>query len=208
MHTLSSRKYALTVRAVLLCVACDIPAARKVCGHAAIVGCSRCLKKFPGRDCSGFVRSDWPKRDITKHREIAKRIRRCNTQTAVDELQKEHGLKYSVLLELEYFNPIRFCIIDPMHNLYLGTAKHILKNIWLDDSSRIITASMFETIQTSVLVPSDIGRVPKKITSSFGTSSFGGFTADQWTTVYSLFALRDLLITISVGKLLYLPVVI
>lgn len=119
MHTLSSRKS--------LCVACDIPAARKVCGfkgHAAIVGCSRCLKKFPG-----FVRSDWPKRDITKHREIAKRIRRCNTNC---ELQKEHGLKYSVLLELEYFNPIRFCIIDPMHNLYLGTAKHILKNIWLD----------------------------------------------------------------------------
>lgn len=33
------------VKAALLCVSCDIPAARKVCGflgHAARLGCSKC----------------------------------------------------------------------------------------------------------------------------------------------------------------------
>ena len=43
----------------------------------------------------------------------------------------------------------------------------------------------------SVAVPSTIGRIPKKI-----ATSFGGFTAEQWmnwTLVYSLYALRGLI---------------
>ena len=34
----------------LLCVACDIPAGRKICGflgHSVRLGCARCLKEFP-----------------------------------------------------------------------------------------------------------------------------------------------------------------
>ena len=49
---------------LLLSVACDLAAARKVCGFlscAAEHGCSRCLKEFPGKlgmmDYSGFDRS-------------------------------------------------------------------------------------------------------------------------------------------------------
>ena len=54
------------VRAALLCVACDIPAARKVegfLGHSANCGCSKCMKRFPGtvgnKDYSGFNRTLW-----------------------------------------------------------------------------------------------------------------------------------------------------
>ena len=56
----------ILVRAALTCVACDIPAARKVCGflgHNALLGCSKCLKQFPTEsfgqkpDFSGFDRS-------------------------------------------------------------------------------------------------------------------------------------------------------
>ena len=39
------------VRCALLCVGCDLPAGRKVCGflsHAAGKGCSKCNKVFPG----------------------------------------------------------------------------------------------------------------------------------------------------------------
>ena len=52
------------IRCALLCVACDLPAGRKLCGflgHAAKLGCSRCLKQFRGSvgsvDYSGFDRS-------------------------------------------------------------------------------------------------------------------------------------------------------
>lgn len=39
----------VSVKLVLSCVACDIPASRKVCGflgHSAALGCSKCLKRF------------------------------------------------------------------------------------------------------------------------------------------------------------------
>jgi hypothetical protein len=39
-------------------------------------------------------------------------------------LERDFGTRYSVLLELVYFDPIRMTALDPMHNLFLGTAKH------------------------------------------------------------------------------------
>lgn len=49
LFTAESPKFRLQFRLALMCVACDIPAARKVCGflgHSANLGCSRCLKFF------------------------------------------------------------------------------------------------------------------------------------------------------------------
>lgn len=72
----SSTNMDLIVRAALLCVACDIPAARKVCGfvgHQALRGCSKCLKEFPTEefgekaDYSGFDQSNWKMRDKIHH---------------------------------------------------------------------------------------------------------------------------------------------
>ena len=65
------------VRSALLCVACDIPAARKVCGlvaHNSLLACSRCSKIFPTEcfgekaDYSGFNRDVWPPRSLAVHK--------------------------------------------------------------------------------------------------------------------------------------------
>ena len=61
------------------------------------------------------------------------------------------------ILRLPYFDCVRFTIIDPMHNLFLGTAKNILKNIWLDNFS----ANNLQHIQKLV----DSSEVPKSIGS-------------------------------------------
>ena len=123
----------LQFRVALLCTSSDIPATRKLCGfkgHSAELGCSRCLKKFPGgfgekRDYSGFEREDWVKRKNDEHRMQAKRILKCKTKSGVQKLSKQYGINYySELLELDYFDIIRFCSIAPMHNLFLGTAKY------------------------------------------------------------------------------------
>ncbi len=128
------------VRAVLSCVACDIPAARKVCGflgHNARLGCSICLKQFPTEsfgqhpDFSGFIRSEWPQRSIDVHREKAKEHSECKTHSAQIDIEKEHGIRFSLLLDMPYFNPIRMTIVDPMHNLLLGTAKCMM-TIWTE----------------------------------------------------------------------------
>ena len=63
------------MKVAVLCLTCDIPAGRKVCGflgHSATLGCSKCLKKFPGsvghKDYSGFDTSQWPKQINEGHR--------------------------------------------------------------------------------------------------------------------------------------------
>ncbi len=198
MYTAESPQFKILVKVALMCVTCDIPAARKCCGfkgHNANLGCSRCLKRFPGgfgkMDFSGFDRSMWPKRTREDHLQACQRILQCNTQASVDTIEIETGVKYSVLTELEYFDPIRFTVIDPMHNLLLGTAKHMMKNIWLEE---VIDHDQLKDIEVrvhNVTTPNNIGRIPRKI-----ASSFGGFTADQWkhwVILFSMYALHGIL---------------
>lgn len=81
--------------------------------------------------------------------------------------------------------------IDPMHNLFLGTAKRML-NQWLQ--LHLLPEGRLEVIQETVnniSVPSDVGRIPRKI-----ATGFSGFTADHfknWVTIYSIPTLYDIL---------------
>ena len=149
-----------------------------MCGfvsHNALLGCSKCLKPFPttsfGKkpDYSGFDKINWTKRQI----------------------ERDHGCRYSVLLELPYSDVERMCIIDPIHNLLLGTAKHML-SVW--KSCKLLTDNNFQTILDKIdafIVPDDVGRIPSKI-----ASGFAGFTAEQWKNwilLYSLSALKGCL---------------
>ena len=193
-----SEKITEIVKGALLCVTCDIPAGRKVCGflsHAATLGCSKCLKKFPGaasqKDYSGFDTSLWPKRTNQSHRENILEIKKCVTKSQQEETETKFGYRYSCLLELPYFDAPRMLCIDPMHNLFLGTGKHML-SIWVEHN--IFSQDHFIRIQEfidSMSVPSDIGRIPSKI-----ASGFSGFTADQfkiWITIYPTPALFNIL---------------
>ena len=83
-------------------------------------------------------------------------------------------------------------IVDPMHNLFLGTAKHILKQVWIERG--ILSAPQFETIQQRVdlsTVPSDIGRIPHKVYSGF--ASFTAYQWKNWVIYFSLSSLYDIL---------------
>ena len=79
-------------------------------------------------------------------------------------------------------------VVDPMHNLLLGTAKHMME-IW--SKQVIISKQQFTHIHdvvNAISTPKQVGRVPTKI-----ASSFAGFSADQWrnwTTVFSSVALK------------------
>ena len=79
-----------------------------------------------------------------------------------------------------------------MHNLFLGTSKHLMKNVWLQDE--LIHQKHMDKIHSIVqdaLVPSSLGRIPHKI-----LSGFSAFTADQWknwTLLFSLVCLHGIL---------------
>ena len=85
-NTAESPNYKLLFRLALMCVACDIPAARKCCGfkgHSANYGCSRCMKLFPGgfgkKEFSGFDRSRWPPRTLEAHQEATRKLVNAKT---------------------------------------------------------------------------------------------------------------------------------
>ena len=126
------------MRAALLCCSCDVPASRKVCsfvGRGTCKGCSKSLLSFSTHsfgekaDYSNFDKSQWKPRTNEQHRNISDQYRNCNTRAAQINIEREFGIRYTVLLELPYFDVPRMCVIDPMHNLLLGTAKSITE-LW------------------------------------------------------------------------------
>ena len=60
-----------------------------------------------------------------------------------------YGVHYSALCKLNYFDCVRFHVIDPMHNLFLGTAKYVL---WHDNTNLRVPGSY----QTDILTSEDI----------------------------------------------------
>lgn len=78
-----------------------------------------------------------------------------------------------------------------MHNLYLGTAKFMMK--------QVLNTSMFNADDVAIqekldkcIIPNFLGRIPYKI-----ASSFSALTADQWktwTNIFSLYALHGLIV--------------
>ena len=111
-YTSESPSVKILVRGTLICAACDIPAARKVCGfkgHNANHGCSKCFKLFPGpitkKDYSGF-RKIWPPRDIHAHRATSKKIKCART------VQARNDLEAIILLCPSWNTLILFCTLS------------------------------------------------------------------------------------------------
>ena len=187
------------IRAALICCSCDLPAGRKLCGflsHSAHLGCSKCTKYFPSTECgldySGFERDSWIARTNRSHRGDVEKLCQCTSKSARQKKEKELGCRYSSLLELPYFDAPTMLVIDPMHCLFLGLAKHFFKKGLIE--ANILSTADLLTIQRRIdatSVPSDIGRIPHKIEHAFYS-----FTADQyknWVLHYSIICLHGLL---------------
>ena len=81
-------------------------------------------------------------------------------------------------------------MIDPMHNLFVGTAKRCME-LWTKNVLSKQDIEIIEERMPRLQAPYSIGRLPLKI-----GSGFSGFTADQWrnwTIYYSSIALRGVL---------------
>ena len=143
-------------RGALIGVACDLPACRKVCGflgHCANLGCSSLVEFSEGL--------------ISKHGNC--------------EMSQESGHRADVKkiakskqdVDILYFDPVRMHLIDPMHNLYLGTAKHLALDILIGRG--ILTKSDVTMIEQRLKqqrlkqVPTGLGRIPTKTKIDIGT---------------------------------------
>lgn len=187
------------IRATLACIICDLPATRKVCGFANFngnYGCSKCTKQFPTTrfgdkpNYSGYNCANWTDRDISLHRSMADKYKKSPTASYRKKIIQQSGIKYCELLRIPHFDVIRLHIIDPMHNVFLGLAKHTIKT-WKDNG--VLNPNCFAQLQEkidSIVPPTKIGRIPRKIDSNFSS-----FTADEWKNwilIYSMYCLSGI----------------
>lgn len=189
----------VTLRLALACVSCDLPASRKVSGflgHNARLGCTKCLKEFDTpslryTDYSRYDRDSWTPRSAESHRHKCELILKENTKTNIRKKESEYGVRNSILLSLPYFDPIRFTVIDIIHNLYLGTGKRVMK-LWIETG--LLTPADLREVDDrtrTFCIPSGVGRLPVNI-----MSTYGGFKAEQWQTwitIYSAVVLKGVL---------------
>ena len=126
------------VRAALVPLICDLKAARQVMGHG-----SHSARKF----CS-ICSLPWERRNETgaggrvavsaaRFRECALEWKLARSQSERDKLFKKHGIRWSVLLELPYWDPPRFTIIDTMHTILLGHLHRHCTIIWGMNPARV-----------------------------------------------------------------------
>ena len=88
---------------------------------------------------------------------------------------------------MRYFNPVRYCVVDPMHCLFLGVAKWIVTKLWisegiLDDAKLKIMQKRADAIK----ITSDLERRPIRIATG---DEFSNFTTDMWKTFIMIFAI-------------------
>ena len=185
------------IRCALLCVGCDLPAGRKTCGflsYTANLGCSRCYcnfgtGQFGKQNYSGFDRTSWILRKNLKHREDVKCTLVHSSKTERQRKESQLGCRYSCFLQLPYFDAVRMLIIDPMHNLYLGTAKYIFNVIWLKGGviSRIGLREINHRIQSWSVSPKiRFARLPSDMEHS------SSLTAEQWMIWVNYYSLNCL----------------
>ena len=198
LSVVSNFGHQITIRVALSCFSCDIPATGQVCGflgHNAKLGCNKCYKRFDvgatGGDYSGFNRETWEERKAQKHREDCKKIKSCTTKRSTQQMESTLGVRPSALLELEYFDPIKHVAVDAMHNLFLGTAKHMFK-VWLE--LELISKQGLDQIDqfiSTYTVPNNVGRLPLHMSSNY--SCFKAAQWSTWTTIYSPVVLQNVL---------------
>ena len=114
--------YGIIYKGMLVPVICDMLAARQAIGQAASplahYFCTFCDLDIDDIDI--LDRSEWPSKDITHIRHYAGLWKEAASEKDQKMLFQASGLRWSPLLQLSYWNPILFTIIDSMHTLDLN----------------------------------------------------------------------------------------
>ncbi len=131
-------KQGCRVRAILVPVVSDMLAARQAGGFAsptATYFCTHCNLKV--QDVENLDKDSWPQRDVVEHIKIAKQWRDAESLHEQETLFKNHGLRWSPLLDLPYWNPIQFMAIEPMHLFDAGLFQNHCRQVWGIDTSAL-----------------------------------------------------------------------
>ena len=126
------------VRAALLPLACDLPAALQVAGYAHFSShhfCHKCKQTLP--DIDNLDYKNWIPHNWQEDREHA--LEWLNAKTGAERLRifEEYGVRWSTLFELPYWDPTLFVMIDGMHAFYLRMLQCHCREVWGMDNCRV-----------------------------------------------------------------------
>jgi hypothetical protein len=114
MYTCNSPDHPVVVRAALLKIASDTPAARRVAGflsHSSYHTCFICDAIFKsGNRKEGVELSDFsekPRKTKESNRNWAEKWKHCKTKAEREKVEKAGGTRWSPIHRLEYFDPIK-----------------------------------------------------------------------------------------------------
>ena len=103
------------------------------------------------------------KRTNESQRQEAQTFMDCKNASQANKQAASTGVRWSSLMRLPYFDCVRYLVIDPMHNLYMGVAKHVLKLFFREG----LIDGHLEEVLRALKVPSGVGRV---MSSFYGSS--------------------------------------
>jgi hypothetical protein len=119
-------------KAMLVPVVCDMLAARQVIGYAnsptSHYFCTLCDLDI--HDILVLDRRDWPQKDLADIRRFAALWRDAESERDRDSIFEAFGWRWSPLLDLPYFNPTLFTVVDSMHTLDLGVLQHHCRELF------------------------------------------------------------------------------
>ena len=187
----------ISMKSVLLMNASDSPAARKSSGflaHSALLGCPRCLKVFKGKvgeKYYGGFNDYWPPRLLSEHKKHISQIRAAEHDTARKKLESKYGCKDSVLNDIPHFNIIRQTIVDPMHNLFQGTAKMFF--VQLVERGVLSPDKLIKLTENlkNIHVPTNSRWIPTDIGSKY--IFYNSYQWKEWCLTYSMIAFKGIL---------------
>lgn len=185
--TMQHKGKSITIHAAVLATVCDIPATAKIggfLGHSSKHACWKCSKIFPHKVLNRVDFSGVDIGTLRTHDQHKKNAIRALSALTPSQRETKTGSRFTELMNLPYYGCIRYAIIDPMHNLLLGTPKRLFTKQWIN--SGLLNKTALEEIQEIVsqcIVPSGIGRILHKISSNFTK-----LTADEWKNWILLFS--------------------
>jgi hypothetical protein len=107
-------------------IICDLPAIRKVLGLAGHSStrhlCQFCTVNINNLDVVDVNR--FTPRSGNEMRSHSIRWKKAKKISKREHIFKRHGVRYSVLLQLPYFDLLEDAVVEPMHNIFLGLLRN------------------------------------------------------------------------------------
>jgi hypothetical protein len=123
-------------KGALIPLVCDMLAARQIAGLGSVNSkffCTFCLLTI--QEIENIDKTSWPQRRLYEQLVWAKKWKECRSERDRESLFKLHGVRWSALLDLPYWNPILFSVVDQMHAAYLGLYHTHCRKLWGIDLS-------------------------------------------------------------------------